>query len=87
MRSATPAAKAWIGIVRMGIWGKLAPSKAKLKWTLAHAIGELMNGGSIEILSGEGSPLAVLGLSDPARALFAPTKSGLRVILRTHAST
>ena len=30
------------------------------------AIGELMNGGSIEILSGEGSPLAVLKLSDPA---------------------
>ena len=78
MRAATPAAKAWIGIVRMGIWGKLAPSKAKLKWTLAHAIGELMNGGSIEILSGKGRPLAVLGLSE---------KSGLRVILRTHAST
>jgi hypothetical protein len=30
------------------------------------AIGELMNGGSIELLSGEGSPLAVLKLSDPA---------------------
>jgi hypothetical protein len=30
------------------------------------ALGELMNGGSIEILSGEGSPLAVLKLSDPA---------------------
>ena len=27
---------------------------------------ELMNGGSIELLSGEGSPLAVLKLSDPA---------------------
>jgi hypothetical protein len=29
-------------------------------------IGELMNGGSIELLSGEGSQLAVLKLSDPA---------------------
>ena len=27
---------------------------------------ELMNGGSIELLSGEGGPLAVLKLSDPA---------------------
>jgi hypothetical protein len=34
--------------------------------TALDAIGELMNGGSIEILSGEGSPLAVLKLSDPA---------------------
>ena len=30
------------------------------------AIGELMNGGSLEILSDSGSPLAVLKLSNPA---------------------
>ena len=30
------------------------------------AISELMNGGSIELLSDEGSPLAMLRLSDPA---------------------
>ena len=31
-----------------------------------NSIAELMNGGSIEILSAEGNPLAVLKLSDPA---------------------
>jgi len=30
------------------------------------AIGNMMNGGSIELLSGEGTPLAVLRFSDPA---------------------